>query len=858
MSSNSRPAKRQRRSTVVISDDDDEDQPSTKLRMRNRDIPIVLGAAERPKKTIRRPSSNKHAVRSTSSKSSPLSSPAKSQKSKKLTLDASNNKSLHSFFSKVADEQRWQRRSFTPEVESQSTLVDDDIVDDCVENKEVEMPVPNHQPQTAARRKSSVSSTSQPNSATSSQRFRKPTALIRTASAPRPIPDSIDPDHDYRPWAERYAPNSLDEIAVHKKKVADVQRWLADSLAGRSSKKLLVLKGPAGSGKSTCIDLIAKAQKLDLVRWQNATTSETGALSNSLQFAEFISRGGEYGALSFGGDEVGSVTSSQGAKLLVVEDFPVIVTRSSTALDSLRTVLLQYLAEDDRNTVFDLKTRQTTHPPIVLVISETLTSSSTTLAESFTAHRLLGSELLNHARATTIEFNPVAPMFVARALDQVIRREARDSGRRRIPGSALLAGLARTGDIRNAVNSLELVCARGDETASWSGAVAANPKKSNKNQPLSETEENSVKLISSREASLDIFHAAGKVVYNKREDPKVLDTRAQPPPKPPDHLLHLYNPKASQVDVEVVFNDVGTDVQTFISTLHENYVLSCNHDDFTDYLDNCVSYLSDAELLDPDRRPSTTTSKQITGSSQNVQPGTSDALRQDEISFQIATRGLLRSLPSPVSRAAPPGSRKQDAFKMYYPASLRLWKPTEEMRELIALVGDQLSNPEKSSSIPTLNNDSVSAWKSRSNITLTAETPENQAQQIPFRNTANQDTLTLEILPYLTHIRAAEGKNTSQLRKITVMNGPSMVTQGMFNENDDGDDLASRGMERATGRVKLEQRINTAETLLQRERAIQSKTQTRTPRIDTDIYPGSHLRGAVQLEIEDDAIEDSE
>lgn len=40
---------------------------------------------------------------------------------------------------------------------------------------------------------------------------------------------------DRRPWAQRFAPANLGELAVHKKKVLDVQHWLEDAFAGRRS-----------------------------------------------------------------------------------------------------------------------------------------------------------------------------------------------------------------------------------------------------------------------------------------------------------------------------------------------------------------------------------------------------------------------------------------------------------------------------------------------------------------------------------------------------------------------------------------------------------------------------------------------
>lgn len=38
------------------------------------------------------------------------------------------------------------------------------------------------------------------------------------------------------PWAQRYAPQTLEELAVHKKKVSDVEQWLNNALTGKSRK----------------------------------------------------------------------------------------------------------------------------------------------------------------------------------------------------------------------------------------------------------------------------------------------------------------------------------------------------------------------------------------------------------------------------------------------------------------------------------------------------------------------------------------------------------------------------------------------------------------------------------------------
>jgi cell cycle checkpoint protein len=64
-----------------------------------------------------------------------------------------------------------------------------------------------------------------------SKRFVMPPEPKNEVHRQSPAPASLEVDG--RPWAQRYGPSNLDEIAVHKRKVEDVRRWLEDAFAGR-------------------------------------------------------------------------------------------------------------------------------------------------------------------------------------------------------------------------------------------------------------------------------------------------------------------------------------------------------------------------------------------------------------------------------------------------------------------------------------------------------------------------------------------------------------------------------------------------------------------------------------------------
>ncbi|KAG5984036.1 hypothetical protein E4U55_006265 [Claviceps digitariae] len=524
---------------------------------------------------------------------------------------------------------------------------------------------------------------------------------LKFLKPPKPTTSHYDADDELRPWSERFGPRNLDELAVHKKKIADVRRWLDDVMSGRKRQRVLVLKGAAGSGKTTTMRLLAKDMGFELLEWKNPTAANTGMgfVSSSAQFSEFLGRGGKFGMLDVEGstDTSSTSTSSNGTatsrteRVMLIEEFPNTFSRSSSALSSFRSTILQYLADLTPSVAnFGKMMSQQSDPikPVVLVITETLLTTTSASADSLTAHRLLGPEILRHPGVGVIEFNAIAPTILAKALELVVLKEARKSGRRRTPGPQVLKRLGEIGDVRSAISSLEFLCLKGDEESDWGAKVAfTKPKKNTKDSiGLTKGESESLELISQREASLGIFHAVGKVVYNKRDEMAPLDDAVE---NLPSYLSQYARPKRSQISVDALIDETGTDTHTFISALHENYILSCESTgpmDLStpmDYVNECIEYLSESDLLCPSRDVF------FGGGGRGGFGGrdsSSHTLRQDEMTFQVAVRGMLFSLPNPVKRKTSTALAKgSDAFKMFYPTSLKLWRAKEEIEGMVDL-----------------------------------------------------------------------------------------------------------------------------------------------------------------------------
>ncbi|KAF2968581.1 hypothetical protein GQX73_g4956 [Xylaria multiplex] len=605
----------------------------------------------------------------------------------------------------------------------------------------------------------------------SSQKFMRPSLPPRDPTA----------DDEQRPWSERFGPTNLNELAVHKKKVADVKKWLEDVMAGRMRQRLLILKGAAGTGKTTTLRLLAKEMRCEILEWRNPTMSpggHQGFQPASAQFAEFMGRGGKFSQLDLDLKDSAPKNKelSDGTpKIILIEEFPNTFARSSTALTSFRQAVLQFLATNTPSLSTFAKPSKDPITPVVMVISETLLTTTSASADSFTAHRLLGPEINRHPGTRVMEFNAIAPTLLAGALELIVQKEAKKSGRRRTPGPLVLKKLGEIGDIRSAISSLQFLCLKGDTEADWGSQVNFGKTKRSLKSSVSLTrgEVETLQLISQRETSLGIFHAIGKVVYNKREDtpvdPQSPEGRAE---LLPDYLASCSRPKRSEVSVDNLVDETGTDTHTFMSALHENYVLSCEPTEnfhqysFLDYMGGCIDYLSESDLLCPSwdvffgRRGARV-------SAFSGQDSASHVLRQEEIAFQVATRGLLFSLPSPVKRTASGYKRGGgDAFKMFYPMSLKLWREKEELEGLvdhwssILLKGNhsEHSVTNAASAFRRPNNTTSGRQSFQQNLTQTKQadqaleqTTDQSTALLSLGSSARREML-LERLPYMAHI----------------------------------------------------------------------------------------------------------
>lgn len=566
---------------------------------------------------------------------------------------------------------------------------------------------------------------------------------------------------DQRPWSQRFQPRGVDELAVHKKKISDVRSWLERAIDQKHTERALILKGPAGSGKTSTVKALADDIGIEITEWKNPVGNHgsSGSYSSlSSQFEDFLGRSYKYAGLEFK-HESDSTTAFQRSghlshsnqpyrKIILVEEFPSTIGSSSVALQSFRTVLSQYFAAISMS--LDGIAAQPDIPPLVMIITESRTTSSRSTADSFTMHRLLGADIITHPSIRVIEFNPVAVTYLKKALDLVLQREARESGRRRVPGPCVLKKLCEVGDISSAIGALEFLCINAGDERSWSGTVASIAKKGIiASSEMSQMERDLLSLVVSRHVSVGLFHAVGKIVYNKRVE---LAEGSSEDATATDHQQMVEVP---EVSLDQLMDECDTDVETFVAALHENYVSSCEGANFADSVEGCLDALSDGDIL------------QMSGTGNgryrfNSAAQLPESLKQDDIVFHLVTRGLLFALPYPVRRsAAPPGgphapSSQSSAYQMRYPSSMRLSRQVEDSEELVKKYQSRNSSTATEAHLPM-------------HSTGLHGSEERIDQLSPPEYLSSPDALLLERLPYSYQIQQSHNPASALLKDLEAL-----------------------------------------------------------------------------------------
>ncbi|CAH8636381.1 unnamed protein product [Heterobilharzia americana] len=180
-------------------------------------------------------------------------------------------------------------------------------------------------------------------------------------------------------------------------------------------------------------------------------------------------------------------------------------------------------------------------------------SSSNSTQSDLTCERIICPlTLCNELRIRRVEFNPIAPTIIIKALNKIGNLQAQQLGLK-LPSRQLLQSIANdcSGDIRSAVNQLQFQLMSGNK----------------KNQKESDL------LSSHRDGALSLFRTLGKILYCKRlgiSKGEVLCNAGGKEGRLPPHL-EIWRRPPLDFDLEEVLDLCHTDGGHIVSWLHENY-----------------------------------------------------------------------------------------------------------------------------------------------------------------------------------------------------------------------------------------------------------------------------------------------
>lgn len=328
----------------------------------------------------------------------------------------------------------------------------------------------------------------------------------------------VIPQVDPRPWPERYAPKSAADLAVHQLKVREVRDWLKTALSNDRHRRLLVIQGPAGAGKTATIEVLSKELNFELLEWRNPQSvtggeeyGEEGPFSAGLSgvFEDFMMRATKFNSLELVSSRdklkpnIAASIPGRKKKVILIEEFPnILYTSSPLPMRSFRNTIKTFLERPSDGL-----------PPLVILVSEPTFGTD---RNAFTAHRLLSAEILGHRRTRTIKYNAIAETFMLKALKSVLAQDAVATRRIMDPSDPVLKTLSSAGDIRSALMSLEFLAANAQRTG---GRIPTAKGKKKAATKLTKSETLSLQAVTQREISVNMFNAIGKVVYNKRMHP---------------------------------------------------------------------------------------------------------------------------------------------------------------------------------------------------------------------------------------------------------------------------------------------------------------------------------------------------
>ena len=311
------------------------------------------------------------------------------------------------------------------------------------------------------------------------------------------------------PWYEKYSPKALSDVAIHKRKLKDVEEVLNDMLSNTDNTRILLLTGPSGCCKSTLIKKLSKTV-VPLYRNSNAsimlnqyTLNNNNNNNNNSQDQDYV---------------IDYENSLQLSEMNNMEAFNEFLHKSKFYNGAYN---LSVLLVDDLPNVFHYETRLQFQriikewlytegirlPPLVICLTECEMEEDNNnkyqknnggginINNTYTAETVFNREILQNPKLKRIKFNPINHTLMKKLLNNIAleeRAQLEVNGKWKSKDKYIKQLLNfNNGDIRSMLSSFQFWATSKDDAT--------------------------VDSIYLRTESVSFFHGVGKIIYGSHD-----------------------------------------------------------------------------------------------------------------------------------------------------------------------------------------------------------------------------------------------------------------------------------------------------------------------------------------------------
>lgn len=247
-------------------------------------------------------------------------------------------------------------------------------------------------------------------------------------------------------WSVKHIPQMSSELTLHPKKIKDLRSRLHDIIYNKTNKRVLVVNGPSGSGKSISVKLLCNELMNEKRQSSKLLSLGNDRLDNLVEFSYLTD---SYNSVEYFRDYLNEckMLTGENEKCVIIEELPNIYHRRTH--ESFQNALRNWMETSQAIRL----------PPLIICITEydienEYGNALFNIENTFKVETVLGPKImeLENLQWERVTFNQVAKTYMKKALVNVLSKEGiqRDDDL-----NSKIDEICQLGDLRNGINVLE-------------------------------------------------------------------------------------------------------------------------------------------------------------------------------------------------------------------------------------------------------------------------------------------------------------------------------------------------------------------------------------------------------------------